>query len=56
MSSCIKYLCRPPFVKSREGWGTHCTVCHRKAGPPALGIPLLQPAAEGTLFRRPHEV
>ena len=24
----------PPFAKSREGWGTHCTVCHRKAGPP----------------------
>ena len=24
-----------PSRKSREGWGTPCAVCHRKAGPPA---------------------
>jgi hypothetical protein len=28
----------PPTLrkKSREGWGTHCVVCRRKAGPPAF--------------------
>src|SRR6202795_575049 len=31
----VRSVCHPPFAKSREGWGTHCVVCHRKAGPPA---------------------
>jgi hypothetical protein len=25
-----------PSRKAREGWGTHCVVCHRKAGPPVI--------------------
>ncbi len=32
----VRSVCHPPFAKSREGWGTHCVVCHRKAGPPAI--------------------
>jgi mono/diheme cytochrome c family protein len=44
----------PTFAKSREGWGTHCAVCHRKAGPPA-GIHLYQssyrvPETYGTII------
>ena len=31
----VRRVCHPPFAKNREGWGTHCVVCHRKAGPPA---------------------
>ncbi len=31
----VESLCLPPFAKSREGRGTPCAVCHRKAGPPA---------------------
>src|ERR1700693_5607950 len=34
----VRSVCHPPFAKSREGWGTHCVVCHRKAGPPAIGV------------------
>src|SRR6266403_1073041 len=33
----VRSVCHPPFAKSREGWGTLCVVCHRKAGPPARG-------------------
>jgi len=31
----VRSVCHPPFAKGREGWGTLCVVCHRKAGPPA---------------------
>jgi hypothetical protein len=31
----VRSVCHPPFAKSREGWGTHCVVWRRKAGPPA---------------------
>src|ERR1019366_2952197 len=28
----------PPSEKGREGWGSHCAVCHRKAGHPHRGV------------------
>jgi len=34
----VQSVCHPPFAKSREGWGTHCVVCHRMAGPPAKQV------------------
>src|SRR6266853_2122499 len=47
----VRSVCHPPFAKSREGWGTHCVICHRKAGPPAryLQIYLVRP---GSAFTR----
>jgi|ERR1700693_4273702 len=47
----VRSVCHPPFAKSREGWGTHCVVCHRKAGPPAAGTTTLV-----TIRRSPRNI